>query len=148
LSDCRNGFVTPEHARGHKAQNNFVGTQDTLISDQQLSASNQRLAAPRALTLDAQAKYDQIEASRQGVDRRRRDPRGAAIADHRQSALAICRCAQASAELQGELEPRHPALRQIEPQVEYLRRTIGEETTASAGGEERSHARPRLRSPR
>ena len=29
----------------YKAQNNFVGTQDTLISDQQLSASNQRLAA-------------------------------------------------------------------------------------------------------
>ncbi len=48
----------------YKAQNNFVGTQDTLISDQQLSASNQRLAAARALTLDAQAKYDQIEASR------------------------------------------------------------------------------------
>src|SRR3984957_10911049 len=48
----------------YKAQNNFVGTQDTLISDQQLSASNQRLASARALTLDAQAKYDQIEASR------------------------------------------------------------------------------------
>ena len=48
----------------YKAQNNFVGTQDTLISDQQLSASNQRLAAARALALDAQAKYDQIEASR------------------------------------------------------------------------------------
>src|SRR5258708_3752962 len=48
----------------YKAQNNFVGTQDTAISDQQLSASNQRLAAARALTLDAQAKYDHIEASR------------------------------------------------------------------------------------
>ena len=51
----------------YKAQNNFVGTQDTLISDQQLSASNQRLAAARALTLDAQAKYDQIEASRRAA---------------------------------------------------------------------------------
>ena len=48
----------------YKAQNNFVGGQDSLISDQQLSASNQRLAAARALTLDAQAKLDQIEASR------------------------------------------------------------------------------------
>ena len=75
----------------YKAQNNFVGTQDTLISDQQLSASNQRLAAARALTLDAQAKYDQIEASRTRLDRRRRHPRGAAVADHRQSACAICR---------------------------------------------------------
>jgi uncharacterized protein involved in exopolysaccharide biosynthesis len=51
----------------YKAQNNFVGTQDTLISDQQLSASNQRLAAARALTLDAQAKYDQIESSRRAA---------------------------------------------------------------------------------
>ena len=79
----------------YKAQNNFVGTQDTLISDQQLSASNQRLAAARALTLDAQAKYDQIEASRKRVGRRRRRFRGAAVADHRQSARAICRGAQA-----------------------------------------------------
>ncbi len=51
----------------YKAQNNFVGTQDTLISDQQLSASNQRLAAAHASTLDAQAKYDQIEASRRSA---------------------------------------------------------------------------------
>src|SRR4051794_33692614 len=50
----------------YKAQNNFVGTQDTLVSDQQLSAMTQRLAAAHALTLDAQAKYDQIEASRRG----------------------------------------------------------------------------------
>ena len=56
----------------YKAQNNFVGTQDTLISDQQLSASNQRLAAARALTLDTQAKYDQIEAEPQDIGRRRR----------------------------------------------------------------------------
>ena len=39
----------------YKAQNNFVGTQDSLLSDQQLSASNQRLAAAHAATLDAQA---------------------------------------------------------------------------------------------
>ena len=51
----------------YKAQNNFVGIQDTLISDQQLSASSQRLAAAHALTLDAQAKSDQIEASRRAA---------------------------------------------------------------------------------
>src|ERR1700730_14581978 len=34
----------------YKAQNNFVGTQDTLISDQQLSASNQRLPAAQGPT--------------------------------------------------------------------------------------------------
>jgi len=111
----------------YKAQNNFVGTQDTLISDQQLSASNQRLAAARALTLDAQAKYDQIEASRRSSS----DP--GAIPEALQSpTIANLRSQHADAkkrqaELQGELGPRHPALRQVEQQVEDLRRTIREE---------------------
>jgi polysaccharide biosynthesis transport protein len=111
----------------YKAQNNFVGTQDTLIADQQLSASNQRLAAARALTLDAQAKYDQIEASRRNSS----DP--GAIPEALQSpTIANLRAQYAEtkkrqAELQSELGPRHPALRQVEQQVEDLRRTIKEE---------------------
>jgi polysaccharide biosynthesis transport protein len=111
----------------YKAQNNFVGTQDTMIADQQLSASNQRLAAARALTLDAQAKYDQIEASRRNAS----DP--GAIPEALQSpTIANLRAQSADAkkrqaELQSELGPRHPALRQIEQQVDDLRRTIREE---------------------
>jgi len=112
----------------YKAQNNFVGTQDTLISDQQLSASNQRLAAARALTLDAQAKYDQIAASRKA------STDAGAIPEALQSpTIANLRSQYAEAkkrqaELQSELGPRHPALRQMEQQVEDLRRSIGEET--------------------
>jgi uncharacterized protein involved in exopolysaccharide biosynthesis/Mrp family chromosome partitioning ATPase len=112
----------------YKAQNNFVGTQDTLISDQQLSASNQRLAAARALTLDAQAKYDQIEASR------RASTDAGAIPEALQSqTIANLRAQYADAkkrqaELQSELGPRHPALRQMEQQVDDLRRSIKEET--------------------
>jgi len=112
----------------YKAQNNFVGTQDTLISDQQLSASNQRLAAARALTLDAQAKYDQIAASR------KTSADAGAIPEALQSpTIANLRSQYAEAkkrqaELHSELGPRHPALRQMEQQVEDLRRTIGEET--------------------
>jgi uncharacterized protein involved in exopolysaccharide biosynthesis/Mrp family chromosome partitioning ATPase len=111
----------------YKAQNNFVGTQDTLISDQQLSASNQRLAAARALTLDAQAKYDQIEASRRG------STDAGAIPEALQSpTIANLRAQYAEArkrqaELQSELGPRHPALRQAEQQVQDLRRNISEE---------------------
>jgi uncharacterized protein involved in exopolysaccharide biosynthesis/Mrp family chromosome partitioning ATPase len=111
----------------YKAQNNFVGTQDTLISDQQLSASNQRLAAARALTLDAQAKYDQIEASR------RASSDGGAIPEALQSpTIANLRAQYAEArkhyaEMAGELGPLHPSLRQMEKQVEDLRRTVGEE---------------------
>ena len=111
----------------YKAQNNFVGTQDTLISDQQLSASNQRLAAARALTLDAQARYDQIEASR------RASTDAGAIPEALQSpTIANLRAQYAEArkryaELTSELGPLHPSLRQMEKQVEDLRRTINEE---------------------
>jgi len=111
----------------YKAQNNFVGTQDTLISDQQLSSSNQRLAAARALTLDAQAKYDQIEASR------RASSDGGAIPEALQSpTIANLRAQYAEArkhyaEMAGELGPLHPALRQLEKQVDDLRRTVNEE---------------------
>jgi uncharacterized protein involved in exopolysaccharide biosynthesis/Mrp family chromosome partitioning ATPase len=111
----------------YKAQNNFVGTQDTLISDQQLSASNQRLAAARALTLDAQAKYDQIESSRRAATD------AGAIPEALQSpTIANLRAQYAEArkryaELASELGPLHPSLRQMEKQVEDLRRTINEE---------------------
>ncbi|HEY4987937.1 MAG TPA: exopolysaccharide transport family protein [Bradyrhizobium sp.] len=111
----------------YKAQNNFVGTQDTLINDQQLSASSQRLASARAQTLDAQAKLDQIEASRRAST----DP--GAIPEALQSpTIANLRAQYAEArkryaELAAELGPRHPALRQNEKQVDDLRRTVGEE---------------------
>jgi uncharacterized protein involved in exopolysaccharide biosynthesis/Mrp family chromosome partitioning ATPase len=121
LRNAENALAT------YKAQNNFVGTQDTVISDQQLSASNQRLAAARALALDAQAKYDQIEASR------RASTDAGAIPEALQSpTIANLRAQYAevrkrSAELTSELGPLHPALRQIEKQVEDLRRTVNEE---------------------
>ncbi len=111
----------------YKAQNNFVGTQDTLISDQQLSASNQRLAAARAATMDAQARFDQIEASR------RTAADAGAIPEALQSpTIANLRAQYADArrkyaEQTAELGPRHPALRQTEKQVEDLKRTINEE---------------------
>jgi uncharacterized protein involved in exopolysaccharide biosynthesis/Mrp family chromosome partitioning ATPase len=111
----------------YKAQNNFVGSQDAAISDQQLSTSNQRLAAARALALDAQAKYDQIEASRKA------STDAGAIPEALQSpTIANLRAQYAEArkryaEMTGELGPLHPALRQMEKQVDDLRRTIAEE---------------------
>jgi uncharacterized protein involved in exopolysaccharide biosynthesis/Mrp family chromosome partitioning ATPase len=111
----------------YKAQNNFVGTQDAAISDQQLSSSNQRLAAARALTLDAQAKYDQIEASRKA------SADAGAIPEALQSpTIANLRAQYADvrkryAELSSELGPLHPSLRQMQQQVDDLRRTINEE---------------------
>ncbi len=112
----------------YKAQNNFVGTQDTLISDQQLSASNQRLAAARALTLDAQAKYDQIEAGRKTATDAGAIPEALQSPTIANLRAQYAEARKRQAELQSELGPRHPALRQMEKQVEDLRRTIGEET--------------------
>ena len=128
LKELQERLRTAENALAtYKAQNNFVGTQDTLISDQQLSASNQRLAAARAMTLDAQAKYDQIEASR------RASTDAGAIPEALQSpTIANLRAQYAEArkhyaELTSELGPLHPSLRQVERQVEDLRRTVNEE---------------------
>ena len=127
----------------YKAQNNFVGTQDTLISDQQLSASSQRLATVRALTLDAQAKYDQIDASR------RASSDAGAIPEALQSpTVANLRAQYAEtrkryAELKSELGPRHPALRQIEKQVEDLRTTVDEEVDRFAQAAKNDLARAR-----
>lgn len=111
----------------YKAQNNFVGTQDSLISDQQLSNSNQRLSAARAATMDAQARLDQIEANK------RTAADAGAIPEALQSpTIANLRAQYADsrkkyAEQAAELGPRHPALRQTEKQVEDLKRTISEE---------------------
>jgi uncharacterized protein involved in exopolysaccharide biosynthesis/Mrp family chromosome partitioning ATPase len=127
----------------YKAQNNFVGTQDSLISDQQLSASNQRLAAARALTLDAQAKSDQIEASR------RASTDAGAIPEALQSpTIANLRAQYAEArkryaEMTSELGPLHPALRQMEKQVEDLRHTISEEVERFAQSAKNDLARAR-----
>lgn len=111
----------------YKAQNNFVGTQDSLISDQQLSSSNQRLSAARAATMDAQARLDQIEANK------RTATDAGAIPEALQSpTIANLRAQYADArkkyaEQTAELGPRHPALRQTEKQVDDLKRTINEE---------------------
>src|SRR6202034_3282994 len=83
--------------------------------------------AARALALDAQAKYDQIEASRKA------SADAGAIPEALQSpTIANLRAQYAEArkryaELSGELGPLHPSLRQMEKQVEDLRRTINEE---------------------
>ncbi|MEA2822216.1 MAG: polysaccharide biosynthesis transport protein [Bradyrhizobium sp.] len=128
LKELQDRLRTSENALAvYKAQNNFVGTQDTLVSDQQLSAMTQRLAAAHALTLDAQAKYDQIEASRRGASD------AGAIPEALQSpTIANLRAQYAEArrkyaELSSELGPLHPSFRNMEKQVEDLRKNIAEE---------------------
>src|SRR5579863_4377105 len=144
LKELQERLRTAENALAiYKAQNNFVGTQDTLITDQQLLASNQRLAAARAATLDAQAKYDQIEASRRNAGD------AGAIPEALQSpTLGNLRAQYAEArrrlaEMTAELGPLHPSLRQMGKQVEDLHRTINEEVDRFAQSAKNDLARAR-----
>ncbi len=144
LKELQDRLRTAENALAlYKAQNNFVGTQDTLITDQQLIASNQRLAAARAATLDAQARYDQIEASRRNAGD------AGAIPEALQSpTLGNLRAQYAEArrklaEMTAELGPLHPSLRQMEKQVEDLHRTINEEVDRFAQSAKNDLARAR-----
>jgi uncharacterized protein involved in exopolysaccharide biosynthesis len=144
LKELQARLRTAENALAvYKAQNNFVGTQDTLITDQQLIASNQRLAAAHAASLDAQAKYDQIEASRRAAGD------AGAIPEALQSpTLGNLRAQYAEtrrhlAEMTSELGPLHPSLRQMEKQVEDLRRTVNEETDRFAQSAKNDLARAR-----
>jgi uncharacterized protein involved in exopolysaccharide biosynthesis/Mrp family chromosome partitioning ATPase len=111
----------------YKAQNNFVGSQDTAISDQQLSSSNQRLAAAHALTLDAQARYDQIESSRRAATDAGAIPEALQSPTIGNLRAQYAEARKRYAELSSELGPLHPSLRQMEKQVDDLRRTVNEE---------------------
>ena len=111
----------------YKAQNNFVGTQDSLLSDQQLSASNQRLAAAHAATLDAQARLDQIEKSRNASTDVGATPEALQSPTIANLRAQYAEARRKFAELSSELGPMHPALKQMQKQVEDLRHTISEE---------------------
>lgn len=128
LKELRDRLRNAETALAtYKAQNNFVGTQDALISDQQLSASNQRLSAARAATMDAQARLDQIEASRRTAADAGANPEALQSPTIANLRAQYADARKKYAEQAGELGPRHPALRQTEKQVEDLKRTINEE---------------------
>ena len=127
----------------YKAKNNFVGTQDTVVSDQQLLADTQRLAAAKAQTLDAQARYDQIEANRKAATD------AGAIPEALQSqTIANLRAQYAEvrrryAEMQNELGPRHPSLRNMERQVDDIRRNVNDEVSRFAQSAKNDLARAR-----
>jgi uncharacterized protein involved in exopolysaccharide biosynthesis/Mrp family chromosome partitioning ATPase len=111
----------------YKSRNNFVGSQDTQVNDQQLLSSTQRLANAQAATLDAKAKFHQIEAMRKNAT----DP-GAIYEALQSPTIASLRnqfaeVRRRQAELLAELGPLHPSIRMADKQVEDLRRVINEE---------------------
>ena len=113
------------------------------MSDQQLLAGTQRLAAAKAQTLDAQARYDQIEANRKAATD------AGAIPEALQSqTIANLRAQYAEvrrryAEMQNELGPRHPSLRNMERQVDDIRRNVNDEVSRFAQSAKNDLARAR-----
>jgi uncharacterized protein involved in exopolysaccharide biosynthesis/Mrp family chromosome partitioning ATPase len=125
LNDLKERLRTAENNLAtYKANNNFVGTQDTQISDQQLALATQRLANAQAAALEAQTKFDQIEAGRQAAGAIPEALQSPTIANLR-AQYAEARRRQADAV--SELGPLHPAVRTVEKQVDDLRRSINEE---------------------
>jgi uncharacterized protein involved in exopolysaccharide biosynthesis len=144
LKELQERLRTAENALAvYKAQNNFVGTQDTLITDQQLLTSNQRLASAHAATLDAQAKYDQIEASRRAAGDAGANPEALQSPTLGNLRAQYAETRRRLAEMTSELGPLHPSLRQMEKQVEDLRRTVNEETDRFAQSAKNDLARAR-----
>lgn len=144
LSELQTRLRNAENAlAAYKAKNDFVGSQDMQVSDQQLSASAQRFAVARVQALDAQARYDQIEALRRGV----KD--SGAIPEALQSATITALRTQYAdtrrryAEMVGDLGPRHPALKNMQRQVDDLRRNIDEEVDRIAQAAKNDLARAR-----
>ena len=117
-----------ERARGLQGAEQF--RRHPGHADQRPAALRQQPAARRGARADArcagQIRPDRSQPPR--LDRCRRHPRGAAVADHRQSARAICRCAQAPGRAcRANWVRGIRRCARSRQQVEDLRRTINEE---------------------
>jgi hypothetical protein len=106
-------------------------------------ASNQRLASARAATLDAQAKYDQIEANRHTSADAGATPEALQSPTIANLRAQYAETRKRMAEMTSELGPLHPSLRQMEKQVEDLRRTVNEEIERFAQSAKNDLARAR-----
>ncbi|QUS38555.1 hypothetical protein RPMA_06695 [Tardiphaga alba] len=111
----------------YKSRNNFIGSQDTQVSDQQLLSGAQRLANAQAALLDAKARYSQIEASRKNATDPGAIPEAMMSPTIANLRTQFAEARRKQAELIGELGPLHPALRMANKQVDDLRVNIGEE---------------------
>ena len=111
----------------YQAQQKAADEPERLAHEQKLSANNQQLAAARAATLEAQARFDQIEASRRDaidIDALPEALQSPAIAGLR---AQYARSRRRYAELASEFGPLYPSLRQIESHMDDLRRGIRDE---------------------
>ncbi len=121
-----------EKVEAYKAQNNMVGANGQLVSDQQLSEMNNQLGAARARTAEAKARLDQVT-----LVQRTKDENGAFPAALQSPTIVALRGQYAEvmrreAEEMTTLGPRHPAVLDIQAQAERLRHMIDNEIDRTA----------------
>src|SRR6202521_531079 len=111
----------------YRAQNNIVGANGVLVSEQQLSEINNQVNTARAKTMEARARVEQIERLRRaGAEA------GATSEAVQSQTIGMLRAQYAEAarqlgDLRARVGPRHPSLATSEAQVRDLRRLINDE---------------------
>ncbi len=121
-----------EKIEAYKAQNNMVGANGQLVSEQQLTEMNNQLGAARARTAEAKARLDQVT-----LVQRIKDENGAFPAALLSPTITALRGQYAEvmrreAEEMTTLGPRHPAVLDIQAQADRLRRMIDSEIDRTA----------------
>lgn len=124
--------VAEDKVEAFKRQNNFIGASGRLVSEQQLTEVNNQLSAARARTAEAQARLDQVQRARGGVDA------GAALPEAlRSQTISLLRgqlseVLRAQSESSNLLGPRHPTTIATQAQAEGVRRQIQDEVNRIA----------------
>ena len=115
-----------------KVRNNIVSANGQSVSDQQLSEVNNQLVAARARTAEAKSRLDQIEQVQRSKDLSGAFPE--ALQSQTITALRsqYAEIVRRQAEQMATLGPLHPAVIDIEAQVERLRGMIAEEINRTA----------------
>ena len=110
-----------------KVRNNILGSSGTLVNEQQLTEMNNQLSTARARTAAAKARLDQIQQvqlSRDGMGAFPEAVQSQTISALRSQYAEVTR---REAEQMSSLGPRHPAVIEIQAEVERLRRSIDDE---------------------
>jgi uncharacterized protein involved in exopolysaccharide biosynthesis/Mrp family chromosome partitioning ATPase len=127
LNELKNRVRTAEDkVEAFKAKNNIVGVNGELINEQQLSELNKQLGLARAQTAGAKSRLEQIEQVQKSGDI-------GAFTDAIQSpTIASLRAQYAelmrrAAQQMASLGPRHPAVIELQAEIERLHSAINEE---------------------
>ena len=116
-----------ERIERFKARNNLIGVRGQLVTEQQLSEANLRVAQARGVVDAAEARLAAVLANRGAANRAENVPEGfqsATIADLRRQYAVVRR---RMAELGAVLQPSHPEYERIAAQERDLRTLIEDE---------------------